>query len=129
MKWVEINEGHIARIEKDKRKGFNTRWLVDKDKCPACGSETRYELKLPNLPQVHACSHIAGLENKSIDPDNPVWVFEYRYQVQVPRKKREKQAKQLSPKEYERIRKSHKSYEKALSGQTGLQDFFQEMII
>ena len=127
MKWVEINEGHIAHLEKDKRKGFNTIWLVDKDKCPACGSETRYELKPPNFPQVHVCSHVVGMENKSIDPEHPVWVFEYRYQVQRPGKTRERKANPLSANDFGRIIKSHKSYQKALSGQTDLQDFFHEV--
>ena len=129
MKYEGITEVQFARIEKDKRKGFNTRWIVDKHKCPACGSETRYELKPPHFPQVHVCSHVVGLENKSLDPDHPIWVISYNYQVPVTRKKRSEKSRPISTQGLNRLIKNPgKNYRKALLGQTDLLDFFQEMI-
>jgi hypothetical protein len=76
-----IRIGQFARIEEDKRPGFHTKFLVDRQGCPACGNITRYEVKPPTMPAVSTCEHCTGLENggKALGSGDEIWIFNYTY--------------------------------------------------
>ena len=78
-----ITVGQFARIEKDRRPGFGTRWLVDKQGCPACGNITKYELKPPTFPAVSSCKHFSRLTKKDGWKED-TWIFEYTYVHTIP---------------------------------------------
>ena len=76
-----IRVGQFARIEEDKRPGFHTKFLVDRQGCPACGNITKYELKPPTMPAVSVCEHCKGLEDggKALGSGEQIWIFNYTY--------------------------------------------------
>ena len=100
----DIDVGQLLQLEEDKRKGFNTKWLVDKQGCPACGNHTKYELKKPHLPQVSACEHVRNLTEQH----EGIYVVRYHYQI-------EKKSKR-SP-------TTMKDHSQRRIGQTTLEDF------
>ena len=83
--------GQFARIEEDKRPGFHTKFLVDRQGCPACGNITRYELKPPTMPAVSTCPHCTGPEEKKFSSGEPTWMFNYTYIPQFEEKVQNKQ--------------------------------------
>ena len=89
-----IRVGQFARIEEDKRSGFNAKFLVDRQGCPACGNITKYELKPPTMPAVSTCPHCTGPEEKKFSSGEPTWMFNYTYIPQLEEKVQNKQSRE-----------------------------------